>query len=457
MAGTLTRLRRFLPRFGNGTSLDGKAMTHSSQGQWQFWPGSDTISTTDYRAAVGDGSGSSVVSAILSWIMRNFPQAPPALERRTGEQWQGVYPDPMIELLRTPNPFYGGRALWAATVMDFQFGEAFWLKIRNAFGAVVQLWWVPRALIIPRWPSDGSVFISHYEYRPAGQLVILAPEDVVHFRFGFDPNNIRRGFSQLAAVLREVYTDEQAATFTASLLRNLGIIGVVVAPESVEASHGGMPSPDDVKQMKIDLKTKFTGDQRGDPLVFSRPTKVEVLQYNLQGVDLGPVRDIAEERACAAVGIQPAVIGFGTGLQQTKVGATMSEVIKLAWTGSLIPTGQMLGDEVDRSLLPDFHANTSLFRTVFDYKLVPAMWEDESQKADRLRNLVGSGVISVAEGRRALGFAVATEHDIYYRPANVVAVQQPGDAAPVQPPAASAASLPGASNGNQGPDGQAGS
>jgi hypothetical protein len=54
---------------------------------------------------------------------------------------------------------------------------------------------------------------------------------VVHFRFGKDPRNLLRGFSPLAAVMREVYTDDQAANFTAAILKNLGIIGVIFAPE----------------------------------------------------------------------------------------------------------------------------------------------------------------------------------------------------------------------------------
>jgi hypothetical protein len=46
-----------------------------------------------------------------------------------------------------------------------------------------------------------------------------------------DPNNMLRGFSPLAAVMREVYIDDQAANFTAAILKNLGIIGVIFSPK----------------------------------------------------------------------------------------------------------------------------------------------------------------------------------------------------------------------------------
>jgi hypothetical protein len=34
--------------------------------------------------------------------------------------------------------------------MDYCFGEAFWLKVRNGNGKVVELWWIPRQMISRR-------------------------------------------------------------------------------------------------------------------------------------------------------------------------------------------------------------------------------------------------------------------------------------------------------------------
>jgi hypothetical protein len=101
-------------------------------------------------------------------------------------------------------------------------------------------------------------------------------------------------------------------------------------------------------------------------MMFTAPMEAKLLQYNLQGFDVGPIRDISEERVCAALAIPAAVIGFGTGLQQTKVGATMREMVKLAWQGGIEPNQAIMADELDRSLLPEFQKNTDLFRTHFD-------------------------------------------------------------------------------------------
>jgi len=408
-------------------STAAKAVTFTPTGvTWSF--GVPAGTKFNYAGEVGNGLGSSVLVALLSWLMRTFPEAPVVVERRDEDQWKQVFAHEMAAKISQPNPFYSGRVLWMATVMDFAFGNAYWLKVRNGFGEVTELWWVPSALMRPIWdPEKPNVFIDHYEYNVNGVNRPIDPNDVVHFRFGLHPDNMRLGYTPLAALVREIYIDDQASNFTASVLRNLGIIGVVVAPKPGER----IPA-DKMRETKDYLQQNFSGDKRGQGLVFSNPTDVNVLQYNLQGFDLGPIRDIAEERCSAALGIPAAVVGFGTGLQQTKVGATMRELIQQAWNGCIMPMQAILAEELDRSLLPEFQKNTGLFRSQFDTSDVRALREDEKEQADRLSNLAVKGIITLAEARHGLGFDVKPEHNVYYRPTTVVAVKKPIDLEPTQ-------------------------
>ena len=109
-------------------------------------------------------------------------------------------------------------------------GNAYWRKVRNGYGKVVQLWWVPSWMIKPVRPNDGSAFLSHYEYRVNNQVFRLDPVDIVHFRDGVDPSDDLRGLSRLKAVLREVCTDNECATFSAAIMRNFGVPGVIISP-----------------------------------------------------------------------------------------------------------------------------------------------------------------------------------------------------------------------------------
>lgn len=426
-----------LVRGGPAGAKSLRQMQHASAVQWTFWPYSDSLNPRefDYGLAVGDGLDSSLVSPVLCFFMRTFPEARTVVQQLEDEQWRTIRRShgntrvrPLRELLARPNPFYGGRNLWMATCLDYCFGEAFWLKIRNVIGDVIELWWVPRGLMTPWAAPGGRDFITHYLYHTGGgPPLVIAPRDVVHFRFGQDPRNLRRGFSQLAAVMREVYTDEQACAFTASILRNLGIIGVVISPEVQEGSPAS--AQEDVKEVRDYIDANFTGERRGKTLAVGSPTKAQLLQYNLQGFDVGPIRDIGEERICAAIGLPAAVVGFGTGLQQTKVGATMKELIQHTWKGCLIPLQKILAEELDRALLPDFGLDPEAYRLAFDTTEVMALWEDEKDRGERLVKLFVGGVVKRGEARRELGLKTDEKDDIF--------MPTPSAGAPAPPPPAS--------------------
>jgi HK97 family phage portal protein len=378
----------------------------------------------DAAREVGDGLSSSVLMAPLNFIMRTFPEASPIVEKRSRQgKWDEAFPHPLTALLDRPNPYYSGIELWMATVLDLAFGNAYWLKIRNTMGEVVQLWWVPRILLIPRWTFDGKTFITHYDYVAGGLTKPIDPKDVVHFRFGLDPRNIRLGLSPLGSLLRDVLMDDQAADFATAILKNLGVIGVVIAPESP-----GAGSKDAAKETKEFIQEHFTGERRGRALALGAPTKVNLLQYNMQGFDVSPLRDVSEERVCAALGIPAAVVGFGTGLQQTKVGATMKEMRQLAWTGGIMPLQKIIGKTVDHSLLSEtiydgFQAyeppppnRRGTLRMRFNTKEVAALWEDNASKHDRVRKDYVAGVITRAEARQETGRSFTKDDEVFFQP-----------------------------------------
>src|SRR5919205_4526084 len=252
-------------------------------------------SAVDWLKEVGDGTSSSTVMAPVLWLARTFPEAPPSLWTHIGGgREEQVYDHPMLRLLQRPNQFYTGVILWMATLIDWVVdGNGYWLKIRNGAGVVVELWWVPHWLIEPKSdPNDPSLFIAWYEYRPGwAEPIKIAPEDVVHFRFGLDGDDPRKGYSPLKSVLREVFTDDEAAAFTASLLRNMGVPGLIVSPKSDTP-----PPQEDIDAAKVYLKEAFSGDRRGEPLVMAGPTDVEQFGFSPEQLVLKDIRRIPEER-----------------------------------------------------------------------------------------------------------------------------------------------------------------
>ena len=394
------------------------AMRFQQWSSWGYWlPGT----LFDYAGKVGDGTGSSTVMAPLLWIARNFPEAPAALWEVTPDgQEKKVIRHDLIGLLRRPNPFYSGRLLWMATITSWNVdGNAYWIKLRNGTGRVVQLWYVPHWLITPK--GDAKTFITHYEYRPSGELINLRREDVVHFRFGLDSENMLLGYSPLKSVIREVYTDDEAANYTATLLRNSGVPGLIVAPDSEKF----LPTQVQADEVKAYLKAMFSGDKRGEPLVMSAPTKVEQFGFNPEQLTLRDLRRIPEERVSAVLGVPAIVAGLGAGLERSTF-TNMGEAREMAYESNIIPSQGSLSADVEQQLFPDFGMEDDAWRFGFDLSKVRVLAEDEYRQAQRLDLGYRGGWVRRAEARRASGLPVEESDEVYMVPLNVATVPADG-------------------------------
>lgn len=285
-------------------------MVFRRAGAFRLW--GQPRSKINFESEVGDGTGSSTVMAPLLWIARTFPEAPIGLWQSDEEgQETQIRDNQFLRRMRRPNPFYSGSVLMQATIIDRTVdGNAYWIKVRDASENVREYWWAPTATMTPK--GDEENFITHYEYKPGSDVIILRPEDVIHFRFGMDNDDPRKGQASLKSVLREVFTDDEAANFTASLLRNSGVPGLLVSPEV----GAGAPSDEDVKATKAYIREKFTGDNRGEALVMSGPTKVQQFGFSPEQLLLKDLRRVPEERVTAILGVPAIVCGLGAGLDK---------------------------------------------------------------------------------------------------------------------------------------------
>lgn len=378
----------------------------------------------DYRKEVGDCLDASVVMAPVQWMQRALPEAELKVQRKNGKGKVEELPDHlMLALIQKPNDHYGDIVLWWGLVLSILLdGNAYWMIVRNGFGKPVELWYIPHWMLEPKWPADGREFISHYAYNPGGgaPTMDVAPEDVIHFRYGINPRNTRKGLSPIDSVLREIFMDLESSNFVAALLRNMGVPGVVISPKG-----GAMPTPADVEATKTYVSSQFGGDGRGRPLVLGAPTEVIQFGFNPQMMDTGGARDVAEERVCAGFGIPAAVVGFGAGLQQTKVGATMEELRKLAWQNGVLPLGKLIADELKRALLPQFGKADGL-DVFWDTSEVPAMQEDEDKRAKRWIEVFEAGIAQLYEAREALGLDADDSHRFYLRKIAMIEVPANG-------------------------------
>jgi len=403
-------------------------------------PGLDEIANQ-----IGDGTSSDVLMTPVRWLQRAIVEAP--LMTLDGDGKPIEHSD-LTALLNKPNPFYSLEVLLAGTALSLSIdGNAYWIVAHSSTGRPVELWYASHTNVEPVWPdrSDNSNFVTHYKYevgagsqniKPAG-VEIEGVDDleeglsIIHFRDGVDPSNLRKGLSPVKGLLREIWTDNEAAMFTAALLKNNGVPGTVISPKGDYSL-----TPDQAKAAKAHAEEHFTGSNRGKPLVNLGPCDVQQFGFSPKELDLSPLRDISEERVTAALGVPAAVVGFGAGLQSTRVGATMKELRQLAWLNGVIPMQRTIAGELGRSLGEAFNAES----VAFDNSNVEALRENQDLKAARLGRLVRDSVLTRSEARVELGYEQEARDEVYLLSIGTMEVPQKA-----------AMPMPGNGNGNGDP------
>ncbi|MDD5302020.1 MAG: phage portal protein [Elusimicrobia bacterium] len=386
----------------------------------------------DFERHVGDGIGSNVFMSPILWIWRQAIESRMAVLTETADKEELDFQHELSKLLRNPNPFYSGAAMMLAILISwFTDGNVYLLKARDGSGAVRRLWYVPHWMVEPKCDeSDPSSFISYYCYRPGGAAEHeLLPSEVVHLKCGVDPRNVRKGFSHMKMLLREIFNDDESANFVAALLLNSGVPGLIISPK--ESSSAGS---EDLKATRDYVQVMFGRSRRGTPLAIGAPTEIKEFGYDPNKMNLSGVRNVSEERICAGIGLPVAILGFGTGVEQTSVGATIIELHRIAWVGCIIPNQELIAEELTRSLREDFKLSDDQ-RISFDRDKVRALQEDRNKEAERLRGLVKDAVMMRSEARKLLRLEVTDEDEVYHLPLGVT-LEGPGAPDPEPAPAA---------------------
>jgi HK97 family phage portal protein len=383
---------------------------------------------------------SSLVAAGYTWLGSTLPEPDlqvrkEFLRKRGGKKQDDnvIERHPIYDLFKRPNPYTSGSTLWKAFGYSWIIsGNVYFLKIRNEFGQVVQLWYEPHFNVQARWVNDRngeyidgsrsksvpainrndspSAFINYYELARDGQRFRVEPEDVVHFRDGIDPYNRRYGLSRLTTILREIYGDSAVASYAANLLAGNGIIPYVVGIDDKD----GLLSQEDLNNIKAKLIEQTTGANAGQGLVLSARASFNRTGLTPQELDLRNSRYMAQEMFSSVTGLPPQVLNFGAGLEKS-IYHNMAEADRRAVDSYLQPLWWHIAQELTMQLLPDFDQDASHF-IEFDLSEVATLQEDETAKVERVTKLYESGVIMRGEARTEMNYEVDPDgaDDVYY-------------------------------------------
>lgn len=352
----------------------------------------------DYRAEAGFLWENAIIAACHRWLSDTWCEVPMCVRKRDENGiWKPVPNHAAEEWFNTPSPNYDLSQLWGGTLLWLKCtGNAYWYKMRAPSGMMTGVQPIPNTMIRPTWKGDD--FITQYDYKVDGKVYPLKVEDVVHLRIGIDPNNVRMGFNAMTSVLRDVCTENEAATFTPAMLRNGAVPGMLITPKNEEFTL----TPEQKVKLQDDLTDRFTGDGRGKPWVWGQPMDISSYGFTPNDLLLDKIRAIPETRICAAYGIDPMVLGFNSG-QRTY--ANYGEAEQAAISRCLLPLQRAIGPQLDRQLLPEIvGANAADERIGWDYSTVAHFIESQLALMGTLVKVAGGPIMTVNESRAMLDF-----------------------------------------------------
>jgi HK97 family phage portal protein len=365
----------------------------------------------DYAAL--DAMGSSIVMACVNSVTRCFPESRIRVMRRERDGGsEEAVGHPLGELLRRPNEYMTAYEVWQATLTNYNVhGNAYWWKVRGrSGGAPRELYPVPARLMRAVWPKNGSEFVSYYEMWTPNGWRRVETEDVVHFRNGLDDSpgaDCRYGLSPLRSVRREIYVDEEAGNYSATVLRNVGVVGAVFTPKEPVAM-----SADDKAAFRAAYAAAYGGDNRGKPMIFEVPMDVQKIAFSAEEMDMDSLRVICEERISALLNVPAIVAGLGAGLDRSTY-SNMEEAYRQLWEANIIPTQRAMTERLDVGMLPDFGSSDSLF-TDFDRSQVTALGESRDVLEQRAREAFKANAITRNEVRERLGYPADPGGEVYF-------------------------------------------
>lgn len=383
---------------GSGSAVNYMGM---GWGRSIFW-GTQPGTTIDYAGQVGELWKGTVVSICLSWIAENFPEPELMVEMRTGEgDWEQSLDHDLVDLINNPNPDWDGDDLWAATLLSWWTdGNAYWYKGRaGGYGKPKELWYIPHWMMKPARDKTSDEFITHYIYTPNGKPTRVNREDIVHFRYGRDPENAMEGMSPLKWLLKEIFTDMQASTYSAALLKNMGVPGVIITPKPDQLSPASLEEATPLIEAQWG---SLTGDGSGKPLILDSAIDVNKLGFSPEELALEKLVERPEARICAAMRVPAAVIGLNVGDKQ-KTYSNVAEMREATFENNIMPTQRRFKRTLTRQLLPDFNDNRQ-YRVEWDYSKVAVLQEDVNAIWDRALKARQANVITVNETRAVMGY-----------------------------------------------------
>lgn len=198
----------------------------------------------------------------------------------------------------------------------------------------------------------------------------------------------------LRACLHDVQGDLKREQVGVELLNNLRLPGLSI-------STPAKLSDTQRKDLKNTVDSALGENRRGSTMILDGGLTMKREQVELP--EWGDVVSLTEARICSAFGVPPVLLGCKAGLDASTY-SNYSVAQKAFYENTVSPLWSMVEDVIGPFIQRESGDDTLWVK--FNTKQVKALGESETDKQNRVLELVKAGVLSVEEARKQLGIGV---------------------------------------------------
>jgi len=268
-------------------------------------------SNKDYNTIARESYCKNVVAhRCISMIAKNVASIPIKLFINKGEKKQQVDSHGLLDVIRQPNPFIGGKDFIEEFISySLISGESYILSIRNAIGQPVELHCIRPDMIKIRYDKSGNK--QGYVYI-AGENKILykidkitGMSDILMLK-NFHPLYRDKGVSQVEAALNSIDQHNQASKWNQTLLQNSARpSGALIM------SQGNMLTQKQYEQLKEQIQDCFAGvNNNGKPILLEGGLEWKELALTPKDMDFIESKNTAAREIALALGVPPQLLGI---------------------------------------------------------------------------------------------------------------------------------------------------
>lgn len=331
-------------------------------------------------------TNSASLAACRGWGQRAIAEAELVAEQFQNGAWVDQ-PLPMVILRDAQKSGLDLSQKIQATYTDSYVGNSIWIKLKNGRNKLVGFQFVPWSNVSVQKSADQSKIVS---YSINGTT--YAPSDVVHFRFGADPNDFLLGFDKLSSLKNLIEADVAAQVYQAAIINS-------PTPGHILSTTKSRLNQETIDKLVVQYREMTSGRNAGGLIVLSDADfDLKAAKFSPAELDVTKISDYVEEKICATIGIPREILGLGN---SNATYNNLQSAQRQAATNHVIPFLAVVAKSLTEQCPELFFDNN---RLRFKTEDLAAMQVDANAESDRVGKLYERGVISRGDAKSLLGY-----------------------------------------------------